>query len=148
MASGSGPIVFAYDGSDLARLAIEEAGELLKGHDALVACIWQPFDVGFIPPSGLQFDAAQVQAVKQAAEETAARGASLAEAAGFSAQSIAVEATPSWRGIVDLAEGRDARLIVLGSHGRSGLSEVFVGSVAAAVSSHTRRTVLIAHRDH
>jgi nucleotide-binding universal stress UspA family protein len=147
MAGGSGPILFAYDGSDLARLAIEEAGELLKGHDALVACVWQPFDVGFIPPSGLQFDAAQVQAVRRAAEQTAEHGASLADTAGFQAQSIAVEATPAWRGIVDLAEERDAKLIVLGSHGRSGLSEIFVGSVAAAVSAHSRRTILITHRN-
>ena len=146
MASGSGPILFAYDGSDLARLAIEEAGELLKGGDALVACVWQPFDVGFIPPTGLQFDAAQVQAVRRAAEQTAEHGASLAEAAGFSAQAEEVEATPSWRGIVDLADQRDAKVIVLGSHGRSGLSDIFVGSVAAAVSAHTQRTILITHR--
>jgi len=47
---------------------------------------------------------------------------------------------------VDLAEQHDAKLIVLGSHGRSGFSEIFVGSVASAVSAHTRRTTLITRR--
>jgi nucleotide-binding universal stress UspA family protein len=37
-------------------------------------------------------------------------------------------------------------LIVLGSHGRSGLARAVVGSVAGAVSSHCKRSVLIVHR--
>jgi nucleotide-binding universal stress UspA family protein len=39
----------------------------------------------------------------------------------------------------------DASLIVLGSHGRTGIKELMLGSVAGAVPSHTRRAVLIAH---
>ena len=35
---------------------------------------------------------------------------------------------------------------MLGSHGRTGLAGVLVGSVAAAVASHSRRSVLIVHR--
>jgi nucleotide-binding universal stress UspA family protein len=142
-----GPVVFAYDGSDLAKLAIKEAGTLLDGrHDAIVACVWQPFDVGFVPAAGLQFDAAAAEDVRQAAEATAAEGAALAERAGFRPQSIAVESAPTWKGVVDLADDRDARLIVLGSHGRHGFSEVLVGSVAGAVAAHSRRSVLIVHR--
>ena len=48
--------------------------------------------------------------------------------------------------IVKLAEEHDASVIVLGSHGRNGLVGALVGSVAAAVSAHSRRTVLITHR--
>jgi nucleotide-binding universal stress UspA family protein len=146
-ASESGPIVFAYDGSELAKLAIEEAGrQLTPGRDALVVCVWQPFDVGFVPASGLRFDAAQARDVKKAAEETAADGASLAQDAGFKAQSVAVEGAPSWKAIVEVADERDASMIVLGSHGRTGLADVLLGSVAGAVAAHSRRTVLISHR--
>jgi len=146
-ASGSGPVIFAYDGSDLAKLAIEEAGrQLAPGRDALVVCVWQPFDVGFVPASGLRFDAAQVRDVRKSAEDTAAEGASLAEAAGFKAQSLAVEGAPSWKAIVEVADERDASVIVLGSHGRTGLADVLLGSVAGAVAAHSRRTVLISHR--
>jgi nucleotide-binding universal stress UspA family protein len=35
---------------------------------------------------------------------------------------------------------------VLGSHGRSGLASVLIGSVAGAVASHCGMSVLIAHR--
>jgi nucleotide-binding universal stress UspA family protein len=142
-----GPVVFAYDGSDLAKLAIEEAGALLDGErDAIVVCVWQPFDVGFVPAAGLQFDAAAAEDVRQAAEATAAEGVALAEAAGFRPQSVTIESAPTWKGIVDLADDREAKLIVLGSHGRHGFTEALVGSVAGAVAAHSRRSVLIVHR--
>ena len=146
-AGGLGPVLFAYDGSDLARLAIEEAGRQLEpGRDAVVLTVWRPFVVGFIPPPEVKFDAAASDQVRKAAEETAAQGASKAQAAGFRAQSLALKAAPTWQGIAGVADDRDASLIVLGSHGKSGLAGVFLGSVAAAVAAHSGRTVLIVHR--
>jgi nucleotide-binding universal stress UspA family protein len=140
-------VVFAYDGSGLAKLAIEEASrQLAPGRDALVLTVWQPFDVGFVPPVQLQINAAEIAEVRRAAEETAAAGAALARDAGFSARSEAVDAAPTWKALVEFAEERDASLIVLGSHGRSGLGGVLIGSVAEAVAAHSRRAVLIAHR--
>jgi nucleotide-binding universal stress UspA family protein len=142
-----GPVVFAYDGSDLARLAIEEAGrQLPPGRDALVVTVWQPFDVGFVTPVELRIDAKEITDVRKAAEQTAADGAALAQAAGFNARSEAAEAAPTWKGIVKVAEDHDASLIVLGSHGRTGLAGVLIGSVAEAVAAHSRRSVLIVHR--
>ncbi len=136
-------MLFAYDGSELAKLAIEQAGrQLAPGRDALVVCVWQPADVGFVPIGERHFDAADAAEVRKAAEETAAHGASLAEKAGFRPQSIAIEAAPTWKGIVEVAEERDASLIVLGSHRRSGLGHL-LGSVAAAVVAHSASSVLI-----
>jgi nucleotide-binding universal stress UspA family protein len=142
-----GPVVFAYDGSDLAKLAIDEAGRQLgPGRDALVLTVWHPFDVGFAPAGGVRFDAAQISDVRAAAEQTAAEGASLAQTAGFNARSAEAEAAPTWKGIVTVAEEHDSSLIVLGSHGRTGLAGVLIGSVAEAVAAHSRRSVLIIHR--
>jgi nucleotide-binding universal stress UspA family protein len=145
-AAPSGPVLFAYDGCDLASLAIEQAGhQLAGGRDALVVCVWQTGDVGFLPVGERHFNAAQATEVRKAAEETAAFGASLAEKAGFRAQSLAVEAAPTWKGIVKVAEERGASLIVLGSHRRSGLAGRLLGSVAAAVAAHSTSSVLIVH---
>ena len=91
-------------------------------------------------------DAACADEVKQAAEQTAAHGASLAEAAGFRAQAIAVEGTPIGKAIVDTADVHQASLIVLGSRGHAGLGLVS-GSIAGAVASRSLRPVLIV-RDH
>ena len=145
----SGLVVFAYDGSELAGDAITEAGRQLRtGRDALVLTIWEPFNVGFLPVGGPEFDAAGVDEVRAAAEKTASYGASLAEAAGFRATTMTAEAAPTWKGIIDAADSRDASLIVLGSHGRSGVTSLMVGSVAAAVAAHSQRSVLIVHHRH
>jgi nucleotide-binding universal stress UspA family protein len=145
--SAHGPVVFAYDGSELAKLAIDEAArQLTPGRDALVLTVWHPFDVGFVPAGGVRFDAAQISEVREAAEQTAADGASLAQQAGFDARAAAAEASPAWKGIVKAADEYDASLIVLGSHGRTGLASVLIGSVAEAVAGHSRRSVLIIHR--
>jgi nucleotide-binding universal stress UspA family protein len=141
------PVVFAYDGSELAKHAIDEAGRLLGplATRALILTVWRPFDVGFVPVGRLPFDAEQIADVRRAAEETAAAGAELAKAAGFQAESLAIEGAPAWRAIADTADARNACLIVLGSHGRSGLAGALVGSVAGSVAAHSRRSVLVVH---
>jgi len=143
-AAAVGPVLFAYDGSELAALAIGQAGrQLATGRDAVVVCVWQPADVGFAPVNEHHFDAADATEVHRAAEETAAYGASLAEKAGFRAQKMAVEAAPTWKGIVQTAKDTNAGLIVIGSHRHSGLVGHLVGSVAAAVVAHAGSPVLV-----
>src|ERR1700691_902671 len=101
----NGTVIFGYDGSELAELAIERAGrELVTGRDAIVVCVWQPADVGFMPVGDRQFNAQEATEVHRAAEETAAHGASLAADAGFRVQSVAVQAAPTWKGILSAAE--------------------------------------------
>jgi nucleotide-binding universal stress UspA family protein len=140
-------VLFAYDGSDLARLAIEDAGrQLAPGRAALVLCVWQPADVGFVPIGERVFDAQQAAEVRRAAEEVAEHGASLAERAGFRAQGLTVEAAPTWRGIADVARDRQASIIVLGSHRRRGILGHLLGSVAAAVVDHSAISVLVVHQ--
>jgi nucleotide-binding universal stress UspA family protein len=142
----NGPVLFAYDGSDLATHAIQQAGQLLATpRPALIVTVWQPFDVGFVPTDNRQFDAAEVGDVRRAAEATAAAGAVHAQTAGFAARSIAIEAAPTWKALVDLADQHDASLIVLGSHSRSGISGALLGSVAASVTAHWPRSILIVH---
>ena len=145
----SGPVLFAYDGSELAGHAITEAGRQLRaGRDAVVLTVWEPFNVGFLPVGEAEFDAAGADEVKAAAEKTALQGASLAEAAGFRAEAVTAEGAPTWKGVIDAAESRDATLIVLGSHGRSGVTSLVIGSVASAVTAHSRRSVLVVHHRH
>jgi nucleotide-binding universal stress UspA family protein len=145
-AQPAGPVLFAYDGSELATLAIEQAArQLAPARDALVVCVWQPGDVGFVPPGERHLNAAEATEVRSAAQDTAARGASLAQAAGFRPQSIAIKAAPTWKGIVEVAEQHQAGLIVLGSHRRSGLVGHLLGSVTAAVIAHSPAPVFVVH---
>jgi MFS family permease/nucleotide-binding universal stress UspA family protein len=142
--TSTGPVVFAYDGSELAAFAVAQAAsQLALGRRAVVVCVWQPADVGFTPADNKHFDADKATEVRQAAEDTAAHGASLAADAGFRAESMAVGAAPTWKGIVQAAEDHNASLIVLGPHRRSGLLGHLQGSVAAAVIAHSTIPVMV-----
>jgi nucleotide-binding universal stress UspA family protein len=141
------PVLFAYDGSDFAKAAIELAGnELGGGRPAFVVTVWQPLEA--IPFGGLATPGTSEEVDKGLdgqAMKVAEEGAELAKAAGFDAKPMTERGTPTWKLIIDAAEENDASVIVIGSHGRSGIKEVLLGSVAGAVASHSKRAVLISH---
>ncbi len=140
------PVLFAYDGSELARAAIEQAGTQLRtGRPGLVLTVWQPLEsipfaqFAVIPQEALEATADQ-------ALETAREGAELARAAGFDASPLAEAGPSTWQRIVQVADDNDAAIIVLGSHGRSGVRYAAMGSVATAVAHHARHAVMISRR--
>ena len=140
----AGAVILAYDGSDT-RQGGDRRGRApaRSRREALVVTVWQPVNVGF--RTSVPLHAQDADEVGQAAELTAVEGTTLAAAAGFNARGLAVESAPTWKGIVDAADKHDASLIVLGSHGHTGLGSVLMGSVATAVTHHSPRAVLIVH---
>ena len=144
--SPTGPVVFAYDGSELAARAIRQAGaQLAVPRAAVVVCVWQPADVGFSPVNGRHFDANDATEVHKAAEQTAAYGASLAQSAGFDATSVTIEDAPTWKGVTKAAADVGASLIVVGTHRHTGLIGHLGGSVASAIIAHAATAVLVVH---
>src|SRR4051812_2136722 len=137
------PVLFAYDGSDHAKAAIEQAGrELRTDRPALVLTVWQPLQS--MPFARLAVVPDEVaETMREGARETAAEGVELANAAGFHAQPLVEVGAPIWASIVQVADDNDAAVVVLGSHGRSGVSYLAMGSVATAVAQHTKRPVMI-----
>lgn len=116
----------------------------------MVATVFEPLErLPFAGLAGLPMDPKSVEALfgaeKEAAQKVAEEGASLAREAGLVAEAVAREGSPVWNAMVELAEERDAELIVIGSRGLSGLKHVVLGSVAAAVARHSPRSVLIVH---
>jgi nucleotide-binding universal stress UspA family protein len=147
------PVLIAYDGSNFADSAIAAlSAELRPGREAVVLTVSEPVRaLPFLGVGGVVVDDDAVRQVlasnREGAEKVAGRGAELAREAGLEARPLVVEGDPVWRVIVDTAEELQTRLIAIGSHGRSGLGFVWLGSVAAAVAQHSKRTVLIAHPD-
>jgi nucleotide-binding universal stress UspA family protein len=143
--SNGRPILIAYDGSDHAKAAINEAAEQLShGRRAVVLTVWQPYStpgsVGVPVPKDIEVD------VEANARRVADQGARLARQAGFDAEAVAERGDPVWERIVQAAEERDARIVVMGSQGRTGIPRVLMGSVASTAAAHTDRPVLITHR--
>lgn len=138
-------ILVPVDGSATARLAAERTVELAKAHGSAVSAIYviDPY-----PFTGVGSDFAYGQAEYLGAATAEANSAigtvrAMFDKAGVKIDTSVVESHAIWRGIVEAAEIAQADLIVMGSHGRSGLEKLVLGSVTQAVLSHTRLPVLV-----
>ena len=138
-------ILVPVDGSPTAQLAVERAIQLAKAFDSRVTAI---FVIDPYPFTGIGTDFAYGQAeylsAATAEAHAAIKAAKLAlEKAAVSVDTSVIESHTAWRGVVEAAESMQADLIVMGSHGRSGLEKLVLGSVTQAVLSHTKLPVLV-----
>ncbi len=138
-------ILVPVDGSSTSQLAVEKAIGLAKAFGSQVTAI---FVIDPYPFTGVGTDFAYGQAEYLSAATAEAKAAIKAVKAAFEASGIGVvtsviESHTAWRGVVQSAESMQADLIVMGSHGRSGLEKLVLGSVAQAVLSHTTLPVLV-----
>ena len=143
--NGTGPVLIAYDGSDEAKAAITEASrQLSPNREAVVLTVWQP--VGALPFAGMADGVQGIDdSIAAEALTVAKEGAELASSAGFRATPLVETGSPIWQSIVSSAEQNQASLVVMGSHGRTGLGYVLMGSIAAAVARHGALPVMIVH---
>ena len=128
------------DGSRQAlRLAIDRLGP--DSHLVLLH-VWEPPYV-YGPDAGLP--GAVVVETKALAEAELARWKGEAEQLGARGVSTVLAGGAPWHEIVEVAR-RDPSidLIVMGTHGRTGLSHVLLGSVAEKVVRHASCPVLVA----
>lgn len=138
-------ILVPVDGSPTAQLAVDKAIGMAKAFGGRVTAI---FVVDPYPFTGVGTDFAYGQAEYLSAATAQANAAVKAAkeafvAAGVQVDTSVIESNTAWRGVVDAAESLKADLIVMGSHGRSGLEKLVLGSVAQAVLSHTHLPVLV-----
>lgn len=92
-------------------------------------------------------DDALIQAARAGADRVVSEGVKAAEAAGFEAAPLVVEALgPVWQAIAAVAEQRDAAAIVLGSRGVSAIKAALLRSVSSGVVHHATRPVVVIQR--
>src|SRR3954453_17353746 len=147
--TANSPVLLCYEGSEDAKHAIERAGRVLGGRDALVVTVWQPTPAlgsfGFAGTTDSTLDFVEVdRAAADLGERVARDGVRIAQQAGLRAKPVAVEATgPVWKTIVEIADRHDAATIVMGSRGLTGLRPMLLGSVPSAIVHHADRPTLI-----
>jgi len=130
-------IVVPVDGSDLSAQALDIAGDLAR---ALRVPAWV---VSAIPPKVEAAAGQRLGATPSAAESGYVRGLAraLADRYGIKTGYEVLHIEDPAEAILDFA-GDDA-MVVMSTHGRSGLNRLFAGSVALGVVARSRRPVVV-----
>jgi len=134
------------DFSDLAREALRQAAALadLTGGELIVAHV--TFEVPHMMPTGAVIaDGRRDELVRDRDQAVAAEIAAEVEKLGgrVPTSSVVAVGDPATQ-LVALAEEHEVDLIVIASHGRTGLKRLLLGSVAEKVARHAPCGVLIA----
>ena len=124
-------ILVPTDGSELTGRAVATALGLAKalGAEIFTLCVKEPFPYGAVaemqptPPQEF-FDAQE----RNARRATSRAVVDACEAAGIACHAQTVEGLQPWEAIVAHAAEQRCDLLVMGSHGRSGLASLFLGS--------------------
>jgi nucleotide-binding universal stress UspA family protein len=141
-------VLVPLDGSELAECGIEHAKDIARRDKEATITLFRA-----IEPLSAQAVSALVEAgddvlgkVEREAKEDAynyiATTESNFKAAGLKVKSVVVEGKAADE-ILDYAKKNDVDLIVMSTHGRSGVSRFFFGSVAEKVARHSTAPVLL-----
>jgi nucleotide-binding universal stress UspA family protein len=131
-------ILVPLDGSSLAEIALPEAAELARGGATLVLLrAAEPVRLPAADPTD-----SQVEIVREA-EDYLASVAGWARKAGVAEVQTSVSYAPAAEAIIAAARVRNVDLIVMSTHGRSGLGRLVLGSVAETVVRGTTTPILL-----
>ena len=144
-------ILIPTDGSELAHKAVVHGLSLAKavGAKVTVLTVEASFNVYDVPESRVNLMTAAFEEYAKHAREHAASIldgiANEAKAAGVACETLQVIHDHPYEAIVSTAEERGCDLIVMASHGRSGIAAVLLGSVTSRVLTHTTIPILVCH---
>jgi nucleotide-binding universal stress UspA family protein len=140
-------VLLALDGSDLAQSALPAALDLLGPSGELILCRIVPSPVAVVPDldgSTLVFvDEPEEAAMQSARNELDLVASRLRQTNPNVAVSIDVRTGEPAPGIVKTATERFANVVVMTSHGRTGLSRSVYGSVTGSVARTATMPVLV-----
>ena len=138
-------ILVPTDGSEITGRAVATAIGLARtlGAEIFTICVKEPFPYGAVA----EMQPTPPQEFFDAQERTATRNvgavAEACESAGVVCHAQTVEGVQPWEAIVAHASEQRCDLLVMGSHGRSGLASLFLGSETNDVLKHTTVPVLV-----
>jgi nucleotide-binding universal stress UspA family protein len=139
-------ILIATDGSDLAARGANQAITLAKNLSAKVTAVnvTAPF-FWFAPNMPSDAEPAYLQGTRETASRALGFVADAAKSAGVVCETVQVEKEHAYEAIIDTAKSKNCDLIVMASHGRSGVFAVVLGSETVKVLTHSKIPVLVLH---
>jgi len=142
-------ILIPTDGSELAEQAVTNGLSLAKSLGAKVTVIiveqQEPIWFGSSERAALEELGEYREQIKIYAASALNHAVDAAKQAGVTCDTVQVKDAQPYQAIIATASDRGCDLIVMASHGRSGLSAVVLGSVTNKVLTHTKIPVLVCH---
>jgi len=136
-------ILLPYDGSDGAAAVLQHVGTLAEWADATV-------DVLYVADTNRDsvtvLEDRVVDALVREGKEVVSEATDILAAMGVDADAHVVQGDPA-PGIVEFADAHDYDLLVMPTHGRTGVSRYLLGSVTEKVVRLASTPVLTAHID-
>ena len=133
------------DGSEFSQKALAMLGNLLpvdKTEVQLVSVYSSPRVLTYgTDPYNLTFER-MVDQLRDKAESDCDEGRQILEAQGFKVKTVTVMGEPA-SAILDLAEAEKSDLVVVGSHGKSGIQRFLLGSVSEQVVRYAPCSTLV-----
>jgi nucleotide-binding universal stress UspA family protein len=139
-------ILIPTDGSELAEKAVLYGVELAKEQGAKVTAlvVTRPFHIVTLEPGMLaDTPAAYEKHVAERTKKYLDAASQAAEAAGLACDTARLEHEHPYQGIIDTAKKRGCDLIVMASHGRSGMAGIVLGSQTIKTLTHSKIPVLV-----
>mgnify|MGYP000061890804 CR=1 FL=1 len=137
-------ILVATDGSPPATAAVDRATTLAAAVDADLTAV-SVVDTLAYGVADVRSGVAQ-DTLEDAAESTLESVTATADAAGVEVTTTVLHGSPA-AAIADYADEHDIDLVVVGTHGRRGVSRVLLGSVAERVARIAPCSVLVVRED-
>ena len=134
------------DGSELSDKAIATAIDYAKhcGASIVGISVAEPYPFSPLAESSMAIDPAIYEEnVRALAEQHVKKIADAAQAAGVPCQSATMMSFSPDEEIINAAKTYQCDVIVMASHGRSGLSRMFLGSKTQKVLTHSTIPVLV-----
>ena len=136
-------IMVPYDGSKQSERAFKKALLIAKKDGSsidLVTCLQAVQKIWFV---NIGYDKSVLQKHKDAAKSNMSRLELDAKKNGVKARATIIVAQSAVNPLLSFARKHSADLIVMGSHGRTGLNKLFLGSVANGILGGADCPVLI-----
>lgn len=136
-------VLVAYDESPQAEAALEHVLATYPGVDIVILHVTDPREWVYVDDvgGGYYSDQAYEQA-QESAGDLLSEAESIARTRGVEVETATETGRPA-NALVDYAEEHDIDHIVMGSHGRTGLSRFLLGSVAEAVVKRSPVSVTV-----
>jgi nucleotide-binding universal stress UspA family protein len=138
-------ILVPVDGSETSRAALLEAIKLARQFNARLKLVHVIENARVFDAEGMVDQSALRDIATRSGEQVLARAREIAQQEGIEAETLLLESGGDRNEHVIVADAKQwlAELIVIGTHGRSGISRLLFGSVAEGVVRGATMPVLL-----